>query len=472
MIDVTVKKHDAVYDRVVCDDSIGKEINEYFRFRPKGFHFTPQYKNRVSDGWIYLFSSSTGLLYTGLREELRKFIAGRKYSMSFEFDIADREFSLLEGQEFIRSLNIPLMAHDFQEHGFVKGVRKSQQLFIAPTGSGKSLIMYLFARFFKKKTLIITTRTDLVNQLYSDFVSYGCPEYLLHKVYQGQEKETVAPIVISTFQSLFNLPKSWFETYEVVIGDECHHYESKSFVKIMTNLSKAHFRFGVTGTVDETKVHQNQLVGLFGPITKLAHTHELIERKILSDFEIKALCLKHEFPTFADYDDEIKYLFALEARNKFITNLTLSLKGNILVLYRLIELHGDLLYDLLKTTSEREIYYLHGGIKGEERDKIRKIINKSGNVITLASYGIFSEGVNVPQIDNIIFASPYRSSIKVSQSIGRGLRRSQTKEKCTLYDIADDNMSLDKNFTLKHYEARLKLYEKERFLTKIYNIRM
>jgi superfamily II DNA or RNA helicase len=86
-------------------------------------------------------------------------------------------------------------------------------------------------------------------------------------------------------------------------------------------------------------------------------------------------------------------------------------------------------------------------------------------------YGTFSTGVNIRNIHNIIFSSPYKSQIKVLQSIGRGLRKSDNGSKTTLYDIGDDfSYQSKKNNTFNHCYERIKIYIREKFDYKIHEI--
>ena len=61
-------------------------------------------------------------------------------------------------------------------------------------------------------------------------------------------------------------------------------------------------------------------------------------------------------------------------RNNFIKNLALDLKGNTLILFARVEGHGEPLYNLINTNSiiNRHVFFVHGGVATEDREKIRK----------------------------------------------------------------------------------------------------
>ena len=129
----------------------------------------------------------------------------------------------------------------------------------------------------------------------------------------------------------------------------------------------------------------------------------------------------------------------------------------------MVEKHGMVLYKLCQKL-DRDLHFVYGGVDAEKREKVRRLTEKSNKSLIIASYGTFSTGINIKNINNVIFASPSKSRIRVLQSIGRGLRKSETKNDVTLYDISDDlSYKNKKNFTLKHFEERINIYNEEEF---------
>jgi len=264
----------------------------------------------------------------------------------------------------------------------------------------------------------------------------------------------------------------------LVIIDEAHGAKAKSLKDIMEKMVGCDRRFGFTGTLDGTDTHLLVLTGLFGGVLKVATTTELIDANHLSPFEIKAILLRHsdinsKLLKKTTYQDEVDFLVSNGDRNRFIKNLALSLEGNTLVLFRLVEKHGKKLYDEIRSAVDRKVFFVHGGVEAEERENIRRIIETEPNAIIVGSYGVLSTGINILALHNIIFASPYKSRIKVLQSIGRGLRKTTSKDLCTLYDIADSlEYKNHKNHTLKHFIERVKIYNQEKFNYKLYSVQL
>ncbi len=490
MSDLLINKVNEVYLKVTCEKHFAKELSEYFTFFVPGYQFVPAYRNRIWDGKIRLFDLRNNCLYIGLLSYLQLFCKERNYTFEIQdnLDVQD-EFSVYHAQKFAESLNLesagrPITANEHQIKAFIHVMQQRRALILSPTASGKSLIIYLIVRqlldYQKLKGLIIVPTTSLVEQLYSDFSDYGFDsQNNVHRIYQGKEKESTLPVIISTWQSLYKLPKEYFEQFDYIIGDEAHLFKAQSLTTILTSCTKAKYRIGLTGTLDGTKTHKLVLEGLFGEVEKVISTKELIDKGKLSNFDIKCLVIKHtdeDCLKLKDktYQDEIKYLIENEQRNKFIKNLAVSLQKNTLVLYQMVDKHGKILYNLIKDTKnigERKVFFVHGGVEAEDREEIRKIMEIENDAIIVASFGTFSTGINIKNLHNIIFAMPTKSTIRTLQSIGRGLRQNEGKEVATLYDIADDlRYKKHMNFTLKHFIERTKIYNEEQFPFKIYKI--
>jgi superfamily II DNA or RNA helicase len=479
---LSIYNRDEVFVRVDCSEGISHELREYFTFSVPGYQFTPQYRARLWDGKIRLWDIRTKQIYRGLVPHIVKFCEEREYDWEYDNEVYNEEFSLSEAEQFITKINLPekYKPRDYQIDAFTHAVRVHRSLLLSPTASGKSLIIYLLMRYYSSRTLIIVPTISLVSQLASDFTDYGFEsDRFVHRIFGGEDKHTDKPITISTWQSIYKLPKKYFEQFDVIIGDEAHLFKAKSLATIMEATSNAKYRFGFTGTLDGTKTHKLVLEGLFGTVRKVTTTKELMEKKVVADFEIKCLLLKHndsicQAAKNFTYQQEIEYLVLNESRNTFISNLAISLNGNTLVLYQYVDKHGAILHSMInKPDADRKVFFVHGGVEGEDRENIRQIVETETNAIIVASYGTFSTGINIRNLHNIIFASPSKSRVRNLQSIGRGLRISDTKTNATLFDIADDlRHKKHENYTLKHFSERIKIYSEEKFDFKIYKIEL
>ena len=482
---ITLKMKDYSMLRILeAEPGVIQELSEHFTFEVEGAKFMPAVKQRRWDGKIRLLNRTNGEINAGLYWAIKKWAMSRGIAIKVEdgpygYPYEQNQIEHLKLTNWIKNLNVPFEARDYQYDAVTHGIQNKRCVLISPTGSGKSFIIYLLMRWYldnlDEKVLVIVPTTSLVEQMAKDFIDYGFDPELFHKIYSGKDKETNKRIIITTWQSIYKLGPKWFEPFGCIFGDEVHGFKSKSLSSIMNKSVKAQYRFGTTGTLDGSQVHKLVLEGLFGPVKKVTTTAALQEKQQLAKINIDILQLKYtkderEKLKGGTYQEEIDFLVSHEKRNRFIRNLALSLDGNTLVLFNLVERHGKVLRDLIqeKIEEDRKLFYVSGEVKTHDREAIRKIVETQESAIVLASLGTFSTGINIRNIHNILFASPSKSQIRVLQSIGRGLRVSDDGRTTRLYDVADDlRVKNHLNFTLRHSAERIKIYKEETFPFKV-----
>ena len=484
MSHLIISKKNEVFLQVQAEPHVYYELADQFTFDVPGAKFSPAYKKKFWDGKIRLFSTQTGQIYVGLLDRVVQFCKDHGYSYEFTNNKHyGTPFEVNEGisKEGVKDYMNAICKHkprDYQIDGVYDALRHNRKLLISPTASGKSLMIYSIVRYYverKQNTLIVVPTTSLVEQMYKDFADYGWDVgSFCHKIYAGRERETNSQVIITTWQSIYKLPRKYFERFSVVVGDEAHQFKSKSLISIMTKLGNAKYRYGFTGTLDGTQTHKWVLEGLFGPSYKIIKTNELMKKGHVATLDINVLLLKHPPNKFENFEEEVQYIIGHNRRNNFIKNLALDLKGNTLILFARVEKHGEPLYNLINNNNiieNRHVFFVHGGVDTEDREKVRDITEREDNAIIVASYGTFSTGINIKNLHNVIFASPSKSRIRNLQSIGRILRKGDNKSKATLYDIADDiSYKSRKNYTLNHLIERIKVYNEENFNYDIVNI--
>ena len=489
MSDVVISKKNEVFIKLECDPHILYELAPYFSFTVESAKFMPQYRGKRWDGEIKLLSTATGEIYTGLLDKIVAKIKNHGYTYEFRdnkyyglpFEVNDEITP--EGVSGYMSYISNLSPYDYQVNAVYECLRYNRKTIISATSSGKSYMIYSIVRYYATKgfkILVVFPTTSLIHQMFKDWSEYGWdPENHCHMIYSGQEKHNNMPVTCSTWQSIHKLDKSFFEDYDCVIVDECHGCKSKSLIDIMKKSHNAKYRFGFTGTLSnggkDSQTHEWVISGLFGPSYKAVGTKELIEKGRASQLDIHCLVLKHNPQKFDKYEDEIQFLITNEKRNNFIKNLALDLKGNTLILFSRVETHGLPLYELINNGSDnnRKIFFVHGGVDVQEREQVREITERENNAIIVASYGVFSTGISIKNLHNVIFASPSKSRIRNLQSIGRVLRKGNNKDKATLYDISDDcTYNSRKNYTLNHFIERVKIYTEEDFNYEIITINL
>ena len=487
MSDIIITKIDSVNIKVECEKGIAKELSDFFTFKVPGHQYMPAYRNKIWDGQIKLYNIYSQQIYKGLYDYVLKFASDRGYKVFADKKTPKTNIRKEDIRKFINDFLQPcaagkkITAHEHQIDAVTRAINNDRCLLLSPTGSGKSLIIYALIRYFidkipkDKKILIIVPTTSLVQQMLSDFRDYSADnkwdaDKHCHTVFAGKDKISEKKVIISTWQSIYKLGKKYFDNFGGVFGDEVHLFKAKSLTSIMSKLTDCPYRIGTTGTLDDSHIHKLVIEGLFGRVMQITTTKTLMDEDLLSKLKIDCILLKYPEKIRTNikrlkYQDEIDWLVINEKRNTFITELASRLNGNSLILFQYVEKHGKPLYEMIKNKcKDRKVFFVYGGTDVELREEIRHIMEKENDAIIVASYGTFSTGISIRKLHNIVFASPSKSRIRILQSIGRQLRKSEHKDTAKLYDIADDlHWKSYKNHTLRHFEDRIKIYQSEQF---------
>ena len=509
---VTLKYVNAHYTAVIGGEpGIRRSISDKFSFFVPNHQWIPKVRNGSWDGKIRLFNLRNNLIPTGLVTELVQFL----YESGETPVIGDPETAQLVERDysktnhyhaFLQSLNITnndqeITIRDYQLAAVLKRYQDKRGVIISPTGSGKSLIIYLLIRLychehqpdFKFQTpeiLLIVPTISLVEQMFKDCAEYSkhdptfpnCSDLIAkihNKVLEDDSSLQNRGVTISTWQSLYKQSAVNFENYKMVIGDEGHKFKGNSLQTLMQKCTRATMRIGTTGTIDFSDESHMTITGCFGAMEEITTYRELIEREELANLKIKVLQLNHQEPqTLSTYHDEINYIVSHEKRNRLITNLSLELKGNTLILFKFVDKHGKVIYDMIKEANqdpERVIRYISGETDVELREEARALAEENTNVVLVASQLCFATGINITELHNVILAAPTKSQINLLQSIGRSLRKTETQN-TVIYDIADHinstGRSAKRNYGMVHLEKRQEIYTMAGFPYTIYPIKV
>ena len=493
---ITIQKYNEVHLKILSDDfSALAEISEKFTFDVEGYKFMPAYRSGAWDGKIRLYSMQTKKMYLGLLGTLRKFLNDMGYEYELKGFDKPNNITLTDVKTYIESLDLrmdgnKLEDRDYQTKAVYESLHREKLLFTVPTSGGKTSLTYSIVRWYLDKglrTLIIVPTKELVTQSFNDFKDYSSHngfdvDLNMHKIVGGSEKNTECGITVSTWQSIYKLDAAWFDQFDVVIFDEAHKATSKELSGIMDKTVNVKYKVGMTGTVQDAKTNRLVLEGLFGEIVPIITTKELMDMGFISNLKIQALLLTYDDETKqdamrymrtqengrlgkkVDYQKEIDFIVSNESRNNFIANLAVRCDNTTLVLFNYVERHGVKLYELIRAKNPDAIVYMLDGSSSIDERALVKEEAKNKPIIILASYALYSTGVSIPAIANVIFAHPTKSKIRVLQSIGRGLRLFKGKSFARLFDIADDlSYKTSENHSLKHFRERLELYIREDF---------
>jgi superfamily II DNA or RNA helicase len=499
MSDIHVLKANESTSFIQCDQGILYELSEQLKFRVPGYQFMPSYQNRMWDGYIRLIDRRSSTFPSGLIVNVHNLAQDLGYEISFSdgalpgIDVPKKEI-----EDYVRDLlNPELEERQYQFDTIAHAINEQIALLLSPTSSGKSFIFYAILRYllehdYVSKVLIVVPQTHLVDQLANDFADYSKhlewdAEEHVHKIYAGKDKDTDKQIVISTWQSIHRKSKKWFAQFDGWICDEAHLATGTSLQKVSDKLVNAKYRIGATGSLNGEKVHEFVLIGSFGPVYNIVDTRELIDDGYLTDINIDCITLNYPDEikkafwkvmrsvgnSKKKYQKEIEFITENKKRNKFLTNLAKSRKGNTLMLFNRVKKHSKPFYEALKEACpDHEVLFIDGTCKPEEKQLIKEITEKQDNVIIVASYQIFSTGVNIKNLHNIIFAAPMKGKIKIIQSIGRLLRKHESKVIATVYDVVDDLRwgKSYRNYGILHFFKRVEIYSNEKFRYKLHKV--
>jgi superfamily II DNA or RNA helicase len=446
--------------QIRCDKTILEMIRNHFSVvnpdkqyckDPRKKRFLPDRKSAIT---------ATGLFEFGLYYEIRKYLIKEQITdITFTENFKNRLKCGID-KEFINDLKFD--ERYFQKESVQKGLKVGCGIFLIATGGGKSFCQALLIDNYRKnvhngcfKTLIIVPGLSLVEQLQGDFKDYGAS--FSYSGWSGDNPLQETDVVICNAQNLIAKfdENPWIVDVDLLIVDECHGTKESTVLSKIIQKIKTPNRYGFTGTLPKTPLDEWEILGTYGPVFYEKKSKELRDEGFLSDVEIIRICLKKQRPRKIPYKEELNFLYHDDDRNNMILKLLSKMTKNTLLM---VNHHDqmDQLYDRMKNLSSFQVFKVTGETPVEEREEVRKIMERDDNVICLAMSSIFSTGINIKNIHNIFFVALGKSFVRTVQSIGRGLRLHEDKSKLRIYDIYD-NMK----YSESHAEERKMIYEEQ-----------
>jgi len=355
---------DESYTELETDDiNFKKRVIETLSVFEEGYKFSPLFRCGAWDGkkHFYEIMPTTNLQFPkGLVEYIIKDLRESGYDYEYNSTSVNYDITLDEINSFIETLKLPFPPYDYQVTAAFDMIKYKRGVIQASTGSGKSLIIYIYLMFMSsigKKTALVVPSINLVSQMYTDFIDYGLkdPEDKIRQIGGEYKNKDLLEkdIIVSTWQSLQNFKEEQFKIFDAIIIDEAHTAAADSLTNILNFSINAQWKFGLTGTVPRKRVDKLQLLGTLGRVFKIITPGELIERGLATPIRINCLYLNysqadarvlHKGKDKFLYPDEEKFIAQHHYRNKKASNLMekLSGSGNVLGLFSKIE-HGELL---------------------------------------------------------------------------------------------------------------------------------
>lgn len=499
LMTITISKVNETYIKVVCPESYQEmDIQDRFSFKEESFQYAQRSsKLKYWDGTIKLYNRKTKYLYLGLLYELLEFISLREWDYELDPALLPDEDTISK-EEILDIINEviqpcdngkPLTLYDYQLDALYVQLNQDRSTLIAATSAGKSLIIYCLFRILQLlpemhgKTFVLSVpNTLLVEQMYNDFENYSNNELKNWSVRKFCQKVTAKypkyidkQIVISTWHSLCKFPIESLNNIAVAIVDECHTCAADTLSNMLKSLEKCSIRCGLTGTLDIFEANQLLVQGLLGPKVKLVSAKELIDSNRATKVQINVIVLNHRDEDrkklydkatslksgSGRYNAELEHLQSDMKRRELLSKLFNSVDGNSLILFNRVEDYGKPFYQEFKEKNENT-FLIIGEVSADEKENIRLSMEDYDNAKIFANYKCVGTGVSIKKLTNAFFISSVKSSVTVLQSIGRLMRLHESKDMGMVYDIVD-NLTYNgrENFSYKHAQERIAMYEKE-----------
>ena len=352
----------------------------------------------------------------------------------------------------------------YQENAINKCLDNGNGLSELPTGAGKSAIVYgICKNSISKKILILVPNVHLVKQYKRDFIEYGYTEHEV-QMYSSFSKILMDKrITISNRQYLSRHPLDFDIDCQII--DEVHTICKKhsEVYKMVKSFPTPH-KFGFTGTLPSCKYDVWSLMGVCGNILIRKGIEELQNKGFISNIKIQPIKIHHTskkyFPrdTYKEicemFRTEYQYLEENDNINEIILRISKKIKGNTIIFFDHI-VHGQRLYEMSKNImNEKHIFYVDGSVKLSDRLYMCESMENNENVLCIGNTKCVGTGINIKNIQNIIFATGGYSCVKIIQGIGRSLRLHPNKKNAVLIDIFHNY-----TYSNRHFEKRRKLYE-------------
>lgn len=361
--------------------------------------------------------------------------------------------------------------YDYQEDTLKEFLQHGRGIGILATGAGKALIIGGLCKTLMDdkpdcKILVVVPNVGLLNQLHFSFKN----EFDIQQTSMwgdGKIPDLNQNVIIANSQILTSDVKSTLkivENYDYVIVDEVHTINNKKnkISKVIHNINTP-FKFGLTATLPDDIMAIWNVLGKIGPILYEKNSYELRKQQTISDVEVKVLVCEHspkpifpkgQNPTDA-YEAEFNYVINCNERNNVIKKITEKLVGNIIIVVDRRD-YIDSLEKILKDSSKK-LFIITGDTPTEDRMHIQHTMENESGIVALVMSKCFSTGISVKNIHYAIFCYMGKGGVKTVQTVGRTVRKHDSKDKAVIFDISDNL-----EYSISHLRKRLEIYKKQK----------
>jgi len=490
---------------VEASESGYEQLRHSFKRRISNWRFHPLVKKKVWDGYIS-FIDKYNRIPVGLWNELNQICS--KYDFKLELsdfhNVIDESFDEEDFRKWVAdffSSHPKITPRDYQVDACIPILKYRRSISEIATSAGKTLIIFMIFGYLKErkgvqKFLMVVPNTNLIIQTLEDFEEYNNNkiDFTKQTIHGGSDKEKRdVDFIIGTYQSLVKKELDFFDNVNVVCVDEAHHTQAKSIKDILVKCYKTNYSFGLSGTMLQDGTTEALTIQAYlGPLVNNISASFLTANNYATPIFIKIVMMdyleaearekledlrsrKSEIDGSKLLDLEKRLVVENRARFLFVSDFICKTTKNSLVLFHNVkDGYGKRIYDYIREkTTDKVVFYVDGGTSIDLRDQYINQMEEDDNKILIASFGTFSTGISINNIHNVFFVESYKSEKIVRQSIGRGMRLCEGKDRVTIVDFVDDftHTKKNKNYLLKHGEERVKIYEQQGFPYKKYFVK-
>jgi superfamily II DNA or RNA helicase len=333
-------------------------------------------------------------------------------------------------------------------------------VFVAPPGTGKTVLA--IAAIAKRKTnvLILVHRKPIMDQWRLQLSSFlGIDKKGIGQIGGGKNKPT-GIIDVGMVQSL-DLADGVYDgiaNYGFIIVDECHHVGAVSFEKVLTQ-AKAKYVLGLTATPYRGDGHQPIIHMQCGPICYRIKQKDMTAHISSSIVIPRATTFSYPWVEGSKIVDLSSRMIESHERNQLIIDDIINVldSGRFPLILTERREHLEMLAQLLKDRVEL-LAVLHGGIKQKHRretfQQIRDYPDHCRKAI-LATGSYIGEGFDEPRLNTLFLTMPSSFKGKIVQYAGRLHRYHKDKQDVQIYDYVDKEVSV----LGRMFQRRLKTYK-------------
>ena len=457
------------------DQELFETVREHFSVENTGARFARRYA-RFAPRRKYVITP-LGACELGLYWEVRQYLIKKQINEPIEITPAlAKALKVGTNKELVTDFKFTL--RNYQEEVIQKAIKLGTGTCVLGTGAGKTFTTAaLIENFYRAssdpdtfKCLMLVPDLGLVTQTFDEFINVGIT-YKCTKWTGKTKPDFTANVIVANIgiiQSQFE-DHDWLRHIDLLVVDECHKITAGNKISKIVQQIKTPNKFGFTGTLPEDQLNKWSIIGKLGPVIYEKTSYDLRSEDFLTSVNVKVMEINYSprphFSGPTGYRDELDYIYNNDRRNTIIQKLVSKLEENTLIMVNHIA-HGEVVEEYLRKIEGKHVYFIQGSVDVEERERIKQIMETETNVVVIAISAIFATGVNVKNLHNIIFASGGKSFIRTVQSIGRGLRKHDSKDKLVIFDMCDLL-----NYGMAHCDKRKAIYEKEKIPYKVIEIK-